>query len=65
MYNKRNYYRRIIAIQDLTRHLQALGLSNKHIYELHIKKRYQISKRTFDEYLGVPAKKELEKISSQ
>lgn len=69
MYNKKNYYQRVIAIQELTRHYQALGLSNKRIYELHIKDRFFISKRTFDEYLGVPAKRELEKqklvISSQ
>ena len=65
MYNKKNYYRRIIMIQQITRHFQDLGLSNKRIYELHIRKRFQISKRTYDEYLGVPAKKKLEKLISR
>ena len=65
MYTKKNYYRRIISIQKLTRHLQELGLSNTRIYELHIRKRFQISKRTYDEYLGVPAKKQLEKLISR
>ena len=62
MYNKKNYYERVIAIQDLARHYQSIGLSNKKIYELHIKSRFFVSKRTFDEYLGVPAKRELEKL---
>ena len=62
MYNKKNYYRRIIVIQELASQLQDKGLTNKSIYNLHIKDQYHISKRTFDEYLGIPAKRELKKL---
>lgn len=61
-YNKKNYYTKIIEIQELTKDCQSLGMTNVHIYENYIFKHYHISKRTFDEYLGVPAKRELEKL---
>lgn len=61
-YNKKNYYKRIIEIQELTKELQAIGLSNTKIYKQHIKGGYFISKRTFDEYLGIPAQRELNKM---
>ena len=61
-YNKENYYKRIFKIQELTKEYQAIGLSNTYIYDNYIKNRYFICKRTFDEYLGVPAKRELDKI---
>ncbi|MBL7868858.1 MAG: hypothetical protein JNM71_12660 [Flavobacterium lindanitolerans] len=61
-YNKKNYYRRVIEIQSLTKDCQALGMTNVHIYETYIRNHYHISKRTFDEYLGVPAERELKKL---
>ena len=61
-YNKKNYYKRVIEIQELTKEYQAIGLNNTRIYNDHVKNRYFICKRTFDEYLGVPAKRELNKI---
>ncbi|WP_136464924.1 hypothetical protein [Flagellimonas onchidii] len=61
-YNKKNYYKRIIEIQELTKELQEIGLNNTKIYNKHVKARYHICKRTFDEYLGVPAKRELKRL---
>lgn len=61
-YNKKNYYKRVIEIQELTKEYQEIGLTNTKIYEQYIKAQYFICKRTFDEYLGVPAKRELNKI---
>jgi hypothetical protein len=61
-YNKKNYYKRVIEIQELTKHYQAVGLNNTRIYNDYIKDKYFICKRTFDEYLGVPAKRELNKM---
>jgi hypothetical protein len=61
-YNKKNYYKRVIEIQELTKELQELGLSNTKIYNDHVKDRYFICKNTFDTYLGVPAKRELKKL---
>jgi hypothetical protein len=61
-YNKKNYYRKIIEIQQLTKDCQQVGMTNVHIYDTYIKNHYHISKRTFDEYLGVPAERELKKL---
>ncbi|TSE02808.1 hypothetical protein [Aquimarina algiphila] len=61
-YNKKNYYKRVIEIQELTKEYQAIGLTNTKIFNEHIKDQYFICKRTFDEYLGVPAKRELNRL---
>lgn len=64
MYNKINYYKRIIAIQEdyLTHKNKDPDMTNKEIYYQVIQPKYFISKRSFDEYLGIPAKRELKKI---
>ncbi|AXG70457.1 hypothetical protein KORDIASMS9_02697 [Kordia sp. SMS9] len=64
-YSKKNKYKRIIDIQEIVKQYQNEGLSNTKIFELHIEPIYRISKRTFDEYLGVPAQRELKKIIEQ
>ncbi|AQY22994.1 hypothetical protein AB406_2054 [Riemerella anatipestifer] len=38
------------------------GLTYKEIFFQHIEPVYHISKKTFHNYLGVPAKRELKKI---
>ncbi|SDE75402.1 hypothetical protein [Riemerella columbipharyngis] len=62
-YNKKNYYKRIMEIQEITniqRH--QYGLSYKEIYWAYIEPKYFISKKTYHTYLGIPAKRELKKI---
>ena len=54
-YNKRRYYEKVLQVQQITKDLQALGLNNTEIFKRHIENRFFISKRTFDEYLGIPA----------
>lgn len=62
-YNKLNYYKRIIKIQEITQEQYHLfGLSYKEIYFRFIENQFNISKRTFHTYLGVPAKRELKKL---
>ena len=61
-YNKKNRLKRIIEIQNIVLEYQKQGLHNKKIYELHIRNRFRISKRTFDEYLGIPAKRDLKEL---
>lgn len=62
-YNKLNYYRRIIKIQEITQEqYHCYGLSYKQIYYQFIENQFNISKRTFHTYLGVPAKRELKKL---
>ncbi len=62
-YNKKNFYLRVLEIQQLTKEHQKKGASNTYIYENMVKSHYHISKRTFDEYLGIPAERELKKIA--
>ncbi|RWW91841.1 hypothetical protein [Flavobacterium cerinum] len=61
-YNKKNLYKKIIEIQELTKSCQSLGMTNVHIFNEYISNHYHISKRTFDEYLGIPAERELKKL---
>lgn len=64
-YNKKNYYKTVIAIQNRVRQLKMEDgdLMLKEIYWKHIYgKMAYISYRTFGDYLGVPAQRELKKI---
>lgn len=64
-YNKKNYYKTIVKIQNITQmqHHQ-FGLTYKEIYHKFIEDQFCISKRTYHSYLGVPAKRELKKIEA-
>lgn len=62
-YNKLNYYKRIIKIQEIVQEqYHRFGLSYKEIYYKFIENQFNISKRTFHTYLGIPAKRELKKL---
>lgn len=61
-YKKRNYYEKVLEVQQITIRHQKLGKTNTYIFNTYIKNKYFISKRTFDEYLGIPAEFELKKI---
>lgn len=63
-YNRKNYYKRIIDIQNLVLELQKRNpdISMKEIYEHYVSLRWHISRRTFSNYLSVNAKKELNRI---
>lgn len=62
-YNKKNYYQRVIKIQEITQvQKHQYGLTYKEIYWQHIEPVFNICKKTYHNYLGVPAKRELKKI---
>lgn len=61
-YNRENFLKRVIKIQELALHYKAQGLFLKEIYFLHIQNQYHISKRTFDYYLGLNARKQLKEL---
>lgn len=63
-YNKKNYLQKVLKIQEITKEHQKKGATNVHIFREFIQPNFCISKRTFDEYLGIPAKRELEKLNS-
>ena len=63
-YNRKNYLKRVLAIQEIALHHRAQGLFFKVIFHLYVESQYQISKRTFDSYMGVNARKELKEIEA-
>ena len=64
-YNKRNFYLKIIEIQDVVLRGQRRGDSQKEIFYREIEKNYFISMRTFYTYLDINAKAELKKLDEQ
>lgn len=64
-YNKKNYYKTIMKIQEITQmQYHQYGLTYKEIFHRFIEDQFNISKRTYHHYLGVPAKRELKKIEA-
>ncbi len=64
-YNKKNYYKTIVKIQDITlMQYHQFGLTYKEIYHKFIEHQFCVSKRTYHSYLGVPAKRELKKLEA-
>lgn len=64
-YNSKNKLKLIIDIQEIVKKWQKIGLKNNKIHSDHIYPVYKISKRTFDEYLGIPAERDLKKIKEK
>ena len=61
-YNKENFYKKIIEIQTITLRERKRGLFFKEIFHKYIENDYHISKRTYDSYLGINAKKKLKDL---
>lgn len=64
-YNKENFYKRIIEIQTITLRERKRGLFFKEIFHSFIENDYHISKRTYDSYLGINAKKLLKDLQER
>lgn len=64
-YNKTNFYKKVIKIQDVTQEHKFQGLTYKEIYHKYIEAQFHISIRTYGTYLGIPAKRELKKIQEK
>jgi hypothetical protein len=54
-YNKRNLYKRIIEVQEITLRNNARGIPQTHTYRTEIEPMYHISYSCFCNWLGVPA----------
>jgi hypothetical protein len=63
-YQRKNYLEKIVEIQTIALKYNKQGLFYKEIYHTYIEKQYHISKRTFDSYLGINAKKELRDLNT-
>ena len=51
-----------MKVQEIALYHNKQGLFFKEIYHLYIEKQFHISKRTFDTYLGINARKELKEL---
>jgi len=53
-----------LKVQEIALYHNKQGLFFKEIYHLYIEKQFHISKRTFDTYLGINARKELKELKA-
>lgn len=62
-YNKENYYKKIIKVQEIVkREKYQNGLTQKEIFHQFIADQFNISERTFYNYLAIPAQMKLKKL---
>jgi hypothetical protein len=64
-YTKENFLNKVLEIQTIVLHHRKQELLFKEIFHLHIEKQYHISKRTFDSYIGINARKELRELKEK
>ncbi|AND63616.1 hypothetical protein AX766_03940 [Flavobacterium covae] len=65
-YNKKNYYKRIIEIQEIVKKEKFKnGKLQKEIYWAIVQPKYLICERTFSTYLSVNAKKLLKDLEQK
>lgn len=63
-YHRKNHLQKVLRIQEIVMKHQGQGLFLKNIYHEFIEYQFNISKRTFDSYLGINAKKELKELEN-
>ena len=64
-YNRENFLKKVLKVQEIALHYSKQGLFFKEIYHLHIENQYDICKRTFDSYLGINARKQLRELQEK
>ncbi|MBE9487983.1 MAG: hypothetical protein IMY73_02265 [Bacteroidetes bacterium] len=62
-YNRINFYRKVIDIQDIVLKNSKRGVTQKWIYENIVYPQYRISRATYYNYLGINAKAKLRKVN--
>lgn len=63
-YSKENKYKRIIDVQTVFKREYKPGMSIKYIFDTVIYPQFKISRKTFDLWMKINPKKELEKIEN-
>lgn len=63
-YNQRNKLERICEIQRITLDHTRRGVTQKWVYDNVIRPRFLISIATFYNYLGIPARKQLNQLNA-
>ncbi len=64
-YNKKNYLTRIVEVQELVKTHQKKGASLLWIYTHVIGPQYKISYSTYNNYLGISAKRQLKELEDE
>ena len=63
-YNRKNKLHLIITIQSITLDSTSRGITQEWVYSNLIYPTYRVSRRTFYNYLGTPAKMEIKKFNT-
>ena len=61
-YTREYLLRRIIEVQDIVLRNNAKGITQRHTYLTEIEPQYHISYSCFNNWLGIPARRQLEEI---
>lgn len=64
-YNRENFLKKVLDVQIIALHYSSKGLFYKEIYHKYVEVQFRISKRTFDSYLGINARKELRELQEK
>ena len=54
--------KKVLKVQELALHHSKRGLFLKEVYHQYVENQFNISKRTFDSYLGINARKQLKEL---
>lgn len=61
-YNRKLFLKRVIEVQELALKYTNSGVTQKFIYDNHVRDTYNISYSTFSNWMGIPAKSDLKKM---
>lgn len=64
-YHRKNYLEKVLKVQQITLEHRKQGLYFKEIYYQYIENSFNISKRTYDSYLGINVKKQLKELTEK
>ncbi|MGU9939359.1 hypothetical protein F0358_05185 [Empedobacter brevis] len=64
-YHRKNYLEKVLKVQQITLEHRKQGLYFKEIYHQYIEDSFNISKRTYDSYLGINVKKQLKEFAEK
>ena len=61
-YNRKNFLTKVLKVQEIALQHRKQDLFFKEIFYKHIEKQFHISKRTFDSYMGINARKQIKEL---
>lgn len=61
-YTRKNLLKKVLKVQEIALIERKKGLFFKEIFHKHIENQFDISKRTFDAYMGINARKQIKEL---